>query len=61
DDEIIDALKDLYKKGIIVEPTSATVYAAFKKANDLKNKRVLIPMTGTGIKTVDKISKLFIL
>ncbi|MCX8182425.1 MAG: pyridoxal-phosphate dependent enzyme [Candidatus Methanomethyliaceae archaeon] len=60
DDEIIGALKDLYKKGIIVEPTSATAYAAFKRGKDLKNENVLIPMTGTGIKTVDKISKLFI-
>lgn len=57
DDEIVEALMQLYKMGIIVEPTSATAYAAFKKLEGLKN--VLIPMTGTGIKTVDKISSIF--
>ncbi|MBC7113597.1 MAG: pyridoxal-phosphate dependent enzyme [Candidatus Methanomethyliales bacterium] len=57
DDEIVEALKQLYKRGVIVEPTSATAYAAFKKLEGLKD--VLIPMTGTGIKTIDRISSIF--
>ncbi|MGC8935774.1 MAG: pyridoxal-phosphate dependent enzyme [Candidatus Methanomethylicaceae archaeon] len=57
DDEIIEALKQLYKRGIIVEPTSATAYAAFKKLKGLRD--TLIPMTGTGIKTVDKVISIF--
>lgn len=57
DDEIMEALKELYGKGIIVEPTSATAYAAFKKVRGINN--VLIPMTGTGIKTIDKLNKIF--
>ncbi|MEM1573746.1 MAG: pyridoxal-phosphate dependent enzyme [Candidatus Methanomethylicaceae archaeon] len=57
DDEIIEALKELYRRGIVVEPTSATAYAAFKKTRGMDN--VLIPMTGTGIKTIDKLSKIF--
>lgn len=57
DDEIVEALKQLYKRGVIAEPTSATAYAAFKKLRGLKD--VLIPMTGTGIKTIDRISSIF--
>lgn len=57
DDEIVNALKQLYRLGIIAEPTSATAYAAFKKIKGLKN--ALIPVTGTGIKTVDKLSSMF--
>lgn len=57
DDEIMEVLKELYGKGIIVEPTSATAYAAFKKVRGINN--ALIPMTGTGIKTIDKLNKIF--
>jgi|GEM_PF-3170708 threonine synthase len=42
--------------GLLVEPTSAAGYAGFKK---VKAKNSLIPLTGTGIKTVDKIQKIF--
>lgn len=60
DNEIIEALKRLYKWGILAEPTSATAYAAFKKIKGASSKKgVLIPITGTGIKTIDKISNIF--
>ncbi|MCS7097473.1 MAG: pyridoxal-phosphate dependent enzyme [Candidatus Methanomethyliaceae archaeon] len=55
--EIMGALKFLYRKGIIVEPTSATAYAAFRKTRGLG--KVLIPMTGTGIKTIDRLNLIF--
>ncbi|WP_290596258.1 MULTISPECIES: threonine synthase [unclassified Archaeoglobus] len=55
-EEIISGMKELYQMGLIVEPTSATAYAALKKIRDVKNP--LVPLTGTGIKTVDKIEKI---
>lgn len=51
--EIIQAMRKLYRMGLIVEPTSATAYAASKKIEG--TEKVLIPLTGTGMKTLDKI------
>ncbi len=49
--EIVNALRELIQMGFIVEPTSATAYAAFKKIKkELKNQTVLIPLTGSGLK-----------
>ncbi|MEM2025088.1 MAG: threonine synthase [Desulfurococcaceae archaeon] len=50
DDLIVDALKDLYRMGLAVEPTSAAAYAAFKLARKELSGRVLIPLTGSGLK-----------
>jgi len=52
DSEIIKALQELSSMGFIVEPTSAVVFAAFKKiVKDIKkNAKVLIPLTGSGLK-----------
>jgi hypothetical protein len=59
DEEIIPAVKELYEMGIMAEPTSATVYAAFKKnENDLKG-RILMPITGTGMKNMDSLGVVF--
>ena len=49
--EIAKALEKLYDKGYIVEPTSATPYAAYMKIRDKLGKgSVLIPLTGSGLK-----------
>jgi threonine synthase len=56
-EEIIAAMKELYRMGLLVEPTSAAAYAGLKKIKGVKSP--LIPLTGTGIKTVDKIQKIF--
>ena len=59
DNEIIDSLKTLAKMGFLVEPSSATVLAAFKKALSEsiidKGEKVLLPLTGTGLKMVSKL------
>jgi threonine synthase len=53
--EILDAFKELARKGFFVEPSSAVAYAAYKK--QLQNKelaeddRTVIILTGTGLKT----------
>lgn len=59
DEEIAPAVKELYRMGIMAEPTSATVYAAFRKnENELKG-RVLMPITGTGMKNTDSLAAVF--
>lgn len=62
EEEIKEATKILIKKGLFIEPTSATAYAAYRKTilNKLidKENKVLIPLTGSGFKALDKIKKL---
>jgi threonine synthase len=55
DPEIASATRDLYGLGILAEPTSATAYAAFKKNRGTLAGRVIMPITGTAIKTIDKL------
>ncbi|MFW6041173.1 MAG: pyridoxal-phosphate dependent enzyme [Thermoplasmatota archaeon] len=54
DEEIIQAKSELASMGFLVEPTSATAYAAFngllKEDKIEKNEKVLIPLTGSGLK-----------
>lgn len=52
--EIQSALEELWQNGFLVEPTSATVYAAYKK---IKNEipgdaTILLVLTGSGLKTL---------
>ncbi len=51
DEEIIKAHKELAKMGILVEYSSATVYAAYKKMN-LHNEEVVLHISGNGLKTI---------
>ncbi len=53
DDEIMDAALTLAKNGLFVEPTSASVYAAFMRCvNQIgQDKTVVLPLTGSGLKT----------
>jgi len=56
--DIINAMKDLYERGFIVEPTSATVWAGYKKIRrENLGESVLMPLTGSGLKTIDLIEK----
>lgn len=50
--DILSATKLLWKKGLLVEPTSAAPYAAYLK-NRAKLGKTLIMLTGSGLKTVD--------
>ncbi|MBO8175806.1 MAG: pyridoxal-phosphate dependent enzyme [Thermococcus sp.] len=54
DSEIDKALNDLISMGFLVEPTSAVVFAAFKKLLERdeleKGSKVLLPLTGSGLK-----------
>lgn len=51
--EIKQAIKELFDKGFIIEPTSATVYVAYKKlVDDLRNREALLPLTGSGLKMI---------
>ncbi len=52
DELIIKALKELYGMGLAVEPTSAAAYAAFKLVRKELSGKVLIPLTGSGLKYV---------
>ncbi len=55
DGEIGNALHELWDMGFLVEPTSAVVLAALKKltaSGEIEEKsRVLLPLTGSGLKT----------
>ncbi len=59
DNDIAKALKELVKMGFVVEPTSATALAALKYAIDYRivdrGESVLLPLTGSGLKMLDKI------
>ena len=52
DEEIKGSLKVLLKLGFLVEPTSAVVYAAFSKLKRTLGRSVLLPLTGSGLKTL---------
>lgn len=58
--DIIRAWKELFEKGYIVEPTSAAPFAGYFKVLDRigPGKTILIPLTGSGLKTLDIASKL---
>ena len=62
DGEIKEALRELYGMGFIVEPTSAVSYAAFKillrEGIIEKGRKVLLPLTGSGLKVLESILKI---
>jgi threonine synthase len=63
DDEILFAQKEfIMQTGILCEPSSASVYAAYKNLlaeNELKNdKDVLLLITGNGLKDVSTLQKI---
>jgi len=60
EEEIISSLKETGRRGFFVEPTSATVVAALKNLTRQNlidpEELTVIPLTGTGLKTTDKIT-----
>ncbi len=60
--EIRDSIKILLRKGLFIEPTSAVAYAAYRKARLNKlisnEDKVLIPLTGSGFKAIDRIKNI---
>ncbi len=59
DEEIKVSLRELTRFGFIVEPTSAAAYAALGKSMEMgfvkPGDRVLLPLTGSGLKMVDEL------
>ena len=62
DQEIVEAFKLLARMGLFVEPTSAATLAALEKARAEgaidKEERIYIPLTGSGLKAIEKISRI---
>ncbi|MEM0380617.1 MAG: pyridoxal-phosphate dependent enzyme [Desulfurococcaceae archaeon] len=50
--EIARAVNELHDMGFIVEPTSASAWAGYLKIRDRLKGSVLIPLTGSGLKTI---------
>ncbi|MEM4570220.1 MAG: pyridoxal-phosphate dependent enzyme [Desulfurococcaceae archaeon] len=52
--EIVIALNELWEYGFLVEPTSASVFAAYKKLKSKipENSTLLLVLTGSGLKTL---------
>lgn len=63
EDEIIAALKRLARFGLFVEPTSASVAAAFEKLTARgvikERENTVLVISGTGIKTASAIAEMF--
>lgn len=63
EDEIIAALKRLARLGLFVEPTSASVAAAFTRLTEQgvieERESTVLLISGTGIKTASTIAELF--
>jgi len=57
DDDIKLGLKALYSMGFIVEPSSASVWAAYEylKEKGILGSKVLIPLTGSGLKYIESL------
>ena len=59
--EILMAFKELARMGLFVEPTSATVLAALRRGLNEgvieKGEEVYMPLTGIGLKAIDKLLK----
>jgi len=51
ENEILNALNYIRKKGYYIEPTSAVTIAGLKKLSIKENDCVVIPLTGNGLKT----------
>jgi threonine synthase len=61
DEEIKREIIELHRRGLFVEPTSATAYAAYKTAQREeripRDTVILIPLTGSGFKALDKVEE----
>ncbi|MDK2383593.1 MAG: pyridoxal-phosphate dependent enzyme [Candidatus Korarchaeota archaeon] len=57
DGDVMRSLRELVRGGLVVEPTSAAAHAGLVKALGEglveRGERILVPLTGTGFKTLD--------
>ncbi len=51
DEDIIKARRKLAGEGFFVQPASATTLAALEKLKNMKDKRIVLILTGSGLKT----------
>ncbi|MCR4427833.1 MAG: threonine synthase [Caldiserica bacterium] len=58
EEEIMEGVRELNSLGIFAEPTSAVAIAGFKKLPNVPGERVLIPITGSGLKTFQAFQKI---
>ena len=60
DRQIVDALKASARQGVYIEPTSAAAVAAVGQLKDRlhKEERVVVPLTGHGLKATPRIEKI---
>lgn len=62
EDKIIDALIKLARRGLFVEPTSATIYVAIKKMLDMgmidRHDTIVGILTGSGLKATNSLIKI---
>lgn len=58
DDVIIGALRDLWNRGIVAEPTSAASYAVAKAMYSKGARNIVALITGSGLKYIDTLSEL---
>ena len=52
--EIVEALFELARMGLYVEPTSAAAFAGFKKYPGGAGEQAIVPLTGSGLKSTEK-------
>jgi threonine synthase len=58
DAETITALKKMAKMGFYIEPTSATAFAAVSHYQKEDYERLVVPITGHGLKATEKLLKM---
>ncbi|MGA7670530.1 MAG: pyridoxal-phosphate dependent enzyme, partial [Nitrolancea sp.] len=61
EDEIVDALRELWGQGLYVEPTAAVGAAAFRQMainGDVPEGEIVVLLTGSGLKATETIGKL---
>jgi len=58
DTETITALKKMAQMGFYIEPTSATAFAAISHYQKEEYERVVVPITGHGLKATEKLLKI---
>lgn len=55
EEDLYWAMNDIIREGLLPEPTSVSVVSALKYVKNLENKKVLLILTGSGQKMIDKI------
>ena len=59
ENEIEKSLFQICKNGLYVEPTSAAAIAGFRKYRNRARETIVVPLTGHGLKSTEKVLKIF--